>query len=162
MPRLGFAPGVEGTEIHRIMCHISGPRAKWRELDAALRSSAVLDPDIKEAVRAALATDSGCDFCASVGEPCDPDATPPDVRTSIATTYALMLRSPADLDDTQFDVLKQEFSEPEIVELTCWSLFVIASQGFGAAMAVRAASDDEKEAYQAAIDDRRKTSALAA
>jgi alkylhydroperoxidase family enzyme len=156
MPRIAYTTGVEGTEIHRIMSHTLGPRAKWRELDDALRSSPVLAIDVKEAVRAALATDSGCDFCASVGEPRDPGVSPPDIRTSLATTYALMLRNPADLDDTQIDVLKQEFSEAEIVELTCWSLFVIASQGFGAAMAVRAATDEEGQAYRATIDEYRK------
>jgi alkylhydroperoxidase family enzyme len=161
MARVSFAPDVEGTEIHRIMSHLPEPRGKWRELDAALRQSDVLDPDLKEAVRAALATGSGCEFCASVGQAVDPDALSRNVRTSLATTYALMLRTPAEIDDSVFGVLQQEFSDGEIVELTCWSLFVIAAQGFGAAMAVSAATDEEKADYEGMLEERRKAAVAA-
>jgi len=151
LARLSYAPGVEGTEIHRIMSHISEPRSRWRELDASLRSSSVIDPGMKEAVRAALATGSGCEFCASVGEVRDFAVEPPDVRLSLATTYALMLRNASEVDESLIRVLQEEFSDAEIVELTCWALFVIAAQGFGAVMDVKAATESEKAAYQASL-----------
>ena len=51
------------------------------------------------------------------------------------------------IDDEQFSVLREEFSEPAIVELVCWSLFLVAAQGFGAIMKVRAADARELSAY---------------
>ena len=158
MPRLEYAPGVEGTEIHRVMSLVPEPRQKWRELDRTLRLSPVLDLTLKEDVRQALAANSGCAFCASVGTPRESANAFHEPRVALAIAYAEMLRTPADIDASTLEILKQEFTEPEIVELTCWSLFLIASQGFGAVMGVAAATDAERVAYH---DDRSVASSTA-
>jgi alkylhydroperoxidase family enzyme len=83
-------------------------------------------------------------FCESLGA-AKPDHA--DRRESLAVAYADLLRDPKQIDDSTFEVLREEFNEQEIVELTCWSLFMIAAQGFGAVMHISPASDDDRTVY---------------
>jgi hypothetical protein len=76
-----------------------------------------------------------------------------DTREALAVGFAeLIAESPKSITDEQFDALRAEFSEDEIVELICWiCLVTVAGQMFGAVMDVREATTDEAVAYQDAI-----------
>ena len=96
-----------------------------------------------------MALGIGCEFCSSLGAPA-PDRY--DCKVSLAVAFAqLVFDNIHDLraiDDAQFAVLREEFSEPAIVELVCWSLFLVAAQGFGAIMKIRPADSAELQDYK--------------
>jgi hypothetical protein len=117
-------------------------------LDAEIRFRGGLDPWLKEEVRRNLALGIGCEFCSSLGAPA-PEKY--DRKASLAVAFSqLIFDNIHDLraiDDDQFSVLREEFSEPAIVELICWALFLVAAQGFGAIMKVRPANAMEVSDY---------------
>lgn len=144
MPRIAFAADVDGNEYERLIGHRPDIAELFDGLDEHMRFTGLLSPELKEEVRRSLAPEIGCVFCASLG-----DAKPEHVdrREALAVAYAGLLRDPKQIDDATFEVLREEFSDPEIVELTCWSLFMICSQGFGAVMGTAAATEEELETY---------------
>jgi alkylhydroperoxidase family enzyme len=121
---------------------------EWFKLDALMRFSGTLEPSLKEEVRRVLASGVGCTYCASLGQP---DAKNRDTKTALAVAFAEALwaqsRDLQGIDDAVFAVLAEEFSVEQIVELTCWVLFLFAAQGFGAVMKLPAATDQELEGY---------------
>lgn len=139
---------IEGNAFQRILGHRPGIVEKWFALDSTMRFSGLLSPDLKEEVRRSLAEGIGCRFCASLGAP---DPSRRDIRTSLAVTFAeTVFTNFHDLraiEDTVFDVLKEEFSDAEIVELSVWTLFMIAGQAFGALMRVRESTPEELQGY---------------
>jgi hypothetical protein len=61
---------------------------------------------------------------------------------------------PKGISDGMFDVLREEFDEEEIVELVAWTCLVaISGQLFGLVMGLEATTEDEAEAYQAALSE---------
>ena len=147
MTRLSLAP-IEGNAFHKTMGHRPDIVEKWYELDGVMRFSG-LDPELKEEVRRVVAEDVGCTFCSSFGQS---GQAPRDERTALAVAFAQAVSANMgnlrEIDDEILDVLKQEFSEPEIVELTVWILFMIAGSAFGALMKVPPASAEEFETYK--------------
>ena len=58
-------------------------------------------------------------------------------------------QDPSAVSDGQFDVLREEFTEPEIVELVAFiCLISISGQMFGAVMGLEASSPEEAAEYQ--------------
>ena len=147
MPRIAPAK-IEGNSFQKQMGHCPDIVEKWFALDEAMRFGGRLDPRLKEEVRRSLADGIGCKFCASLG---DPDPTSRSSRTARAVAFAdTVLNNFGDLagiDDQAFDMLREEFTEPEIVELVVWTLFMIAGQGFGALMHVPPSTSDELRDY---------------
>src|SRR4051812_29545042 len=119
-------------------------------LDAAVRFHGLLPTALKEAVRRATAEQVGCDYCRSLGEY---RPNPEDRRESLAVAFAqLVAEDPKAITDEQFDVLREDFSEDEIVELVAFICFIaIAGQLFGATLALEPAGAEEIEAYQAVV-----------
>lgn len=119
-------------------------------LDAAVRFNGLLPRALKEAVRRATASGTGCAYCQSLGayEP-----NPDDHRESLAVAYAMLIaEDPTAISEAQFDVLRSAFTDEEIVELTAFICFdAIAGQLFGAALALEAADPQEAAAYQAVV-----------
>ena len=154
-------PSTVGTNSYeRAMGHRPDVLQQWFALDATLRFGGTLPAELKEEVRRALASGVGCTYCASLGHP---DAATRDPQTSLAVAFAETLwNNSADLhavDDAVFDVLREEFSVEQVVELTCWVLFLFAAQGFGAVMRLPGATDDELAGY---LQWRREGTAAAA
>ena len=147
MTRIPPAP-IEGNNYERVMGHRPEILTKWFELDSLMRFSGTLSPHLKEEVRRSLAPGVGCVFCASLGRAADEH---PDVKESLAIAFAQQVFEQSldleNLDESVFDVLREEFSDEEIVELTCWVLFMIAAQGFGAVMKLAPAPTDQIDAY---------------
>ena len=122
-------------------------------LDAAARFHGRLPASLKESIRRATAGEVGCEYCASLGA-YEPD--PGDRRESLAVAFALLIADdPKTISDAQFDVLREEFDEEEIVELVAFTCLVaIAGQLFGATLKLEPAADEEIAAYQAVVGSR--------
>lgn len=145
MPRLN-APVDDGPWIHRIMAYCPQISAKWNELDVSLRTEGIIDAEMKEQIRRSLAPGVGCQFCVTVA---GPPSDHLDERTSLAISYAQLLRQdPTDIDDSAFDLLREQFTEQEIAELSLWILYAIAYQSFGAVMQVPPATAEETDQYR--------------
>ena len=90
MPRLPTS-AVGTSTAGRVMGHRPELLQAWENLkDAFLGSSATLSPHLKDEVRRTLAQRTGCQFCASLGQPAGTHA---DRQESLAVAFAD--RSPA-------------------------------------------------------------------
>ena len=125
----------------------------FARLDAAARFHGTLPSSLKESVRRATAQEVGCVYCQSLGEY---TPNPDDRRESLAVAFAqLIADDPKQISDAQFDVLREDFTEDEIVELVAFVCFVaIAGQLFGATLALEPASAEEAAAYQSVLGAR--------
>jgi alkylhydroperoxidase family enzyme len=143
MPRIAPKPGP-GTPFARIMALRPDIQRSWNALDERIRFSGLLDAELKEEVRRALAQQSGCAFCASLGRP----AAHGDPKTSAALAFAgKVIAQPKGVDEAAFDALRIHFSNEEIVELTAWIAFMVASEMFGAMYKLDPATPEEAAMY---------------
>jgi alkylhydroperoxidase family enzyme len=148
MPRITPLP-VDGNSYFRIFGHIPKVAEGWKSLDAELRFGGSLDPELKEQVRRSMAPGLGCEFCATLGGA--PDDRP-DPKVALAIAYAqALLDDHRDLDESLFSLLREEFSEAEIVELTFWICFMTAGQMFGAIMDVGPATDEDMAGFRTGL-----------
>lgn len=141
---------VQSSLLARVLARRPDTLKAFGRLDATMRFRGLLPMDLLETVRRSTAGEIGCEYCASLGE------VPTDIadrRTSLAVAFAqLVTQGPADVTDAQFEVLREEFSDDEIVELVAYICMVcIAGQMFGAVMRLEPASADEATAYQAVL-----------
>ncbi len=141
---------VQGSLLARVLGRRPDVLKAFGRLDATLRFRGNLPMELLESVRRATASEVGCEYCASLGTP-RTDIV--DSREAVAVAFAqLVAQDPADITDGQFDVLREEFSEEEIVELVAYICFVaIAGQMFGAVMDLEAADPDEAAEYQSIL-----------
>jgi alkylhydroperoxidase family enzyme len=158
MPRIEPAPvNPDGNPVsNSLLARVMGRRPDvlkaFGRLDSTLRFKGLLPLELKEAVRRATAAGVGCEYCRSLGAP---EAHSGDMRTSLAVGFAeLVAADPTAISDAQFDILHEEFSEEEIVELVAWICLVsIAGQMFGAVLGLEAASTEEADEYQRALGE---------
>ena len=144
---------VQTSLLARVMARRPEVLSAFGRLDSALRFHGLLPTSLKEAVRRATAAEIGCEYCRSLGEP---RPNPADRRESLAVAFAQMIaEDPMDISDAQFDVLREDFSEEEIVELVAFVCFIaIGGQLFGATLKLEPASAEEIAAYQSVVADR--------
>ena len=149
MPRL--SPSARGeTTADRVMGHRPEVLDAWENLRAALLGqSSTLPLQLKEEVRRTLAQQTGCRFCASLGQPSPDHATR---RESLAVAFADAVASDhTAISDAQVRVLFDEFTTPGIVELLTWICFEYACQLFGCLIADEPATEEEKHAFATSI-----------
>ncbi len=138
---------IDGANTYgRILGRCPDINDVFNQLDATIRFSTRVSPELKEEVRRSTAADIGCTFCASLAEP-KPEHL--DRAESLAIAYAqAIIDDPKNIDDGVFDVLREEFTEDQIVELTAWICYIlIGGQTFGAVMKLAPAPEEEKDAY---------------
>jgi alkylhydroperoxidase family enzyme len=125
----------------------------WAALDAEFfGTSSLVENSIKEEARRTLAQGAGCQFCASLGTPREEHPHP---REALAVAFAeLIANDHHQIDENMFAVLREEFSEDEIVELLAWICFKLGSNIFGALMKLAPATPDQVEGYAAFAADR--------
>lgn len=158
MPRVEPAPlDPDGNAVsNSLLARVMGRRPEilkaFARLDTTIRFKGTLPLELKEAVRRVTAGEVGCAYCQSLGEPRTDIA---DSKTALAVTFAeLIAKDPNDIDDSMFNVLREEFTEDEIVELVAWiTLVAIAGQMFGAVLKLEASSEEEAAEYQRAMLD---------
>jgi alkylhydroperoxidase family enzyme len=138
------------TTADRVMGHRPELLAAWEGLKHALGgSSSTLSPELKEQVRRTLALHTGCEFCASLGLPA---AEQPSPRDSLAVAFAeAAAMDHAEIGCGQLDVLLEEFTVPQVVELLTWIAFEYAGQMFGARIGDEPATAQERAAFEAAV-----------
>ena len=137
----------------RILGHRPELLAAWDALKHALDgSSSTLSPELKEQVRRTLALHTGCEFCASLGRPA---AEQPNRKDSLAVAFAEAAAvDHAAISDAQFEVLLEEFTIPQVVELLTWIAFEYAGQMFGALIGDEPATAEQRAAFEAAVAGR--------
>ena len=132
------------------MGHRPEVRAAWDGLRHALVGpTSTLSPELKEQVRRTLALRTGCEFCASLGRPA---AEQPSPRDSLAVAFAdAVAMDHTEIGDRQLEVLLEEFTVPQAVELLTWIIFEYAGQMFGALIGDEPATAQERAAFEAAV-----------
>jgi len=146
-----IAPSERGdSAADRVMGHRPELLAAWDGLKHTLVGpSSTLSPELKEQVRRTLAQHTGCEFCASLGRPA---AEQPDARVSLAVAFAEAVAADhTAIGDRQLEVLFEELTVPEVVELLMWIVFEHAGQMFGALIGDEPATDEERAAFAAAV-----------
>lgn len=149
MPRI--EPSALGTTTaDRVMGHRAEILEAWENLKHALLGpSSILSPHLKEEVRRTLAQRTGCQFCASLGQPAPSHAIR---QESVAVAFAdAVAQDHTAISDAQVNLLLEEFTTPQIVELLIWICFEYAGQMFGCLIGDEPASAEEKAAYEASI-----------
>ena len=127
----------------------------WAALDKVLLTdgSSTLSTALKEEVRSGLAQGIGCQYCATVGGAA---AAPEhaDPRASLAGAFAeVVVNNLGKIDDSMFDVLRDEFSSEEIVELCAWICFKFGANILGALVKLDPATEEQSSAYRELLDD---------
>ena len=122
----------------------------WESLkDALVGPSATLSPHLKEEVRRTLAQRTGCQFCASLGQPAE---THDSRQESLAVAFAdAAARDHTVIGDAQVQLLFEEFTAPQIFELLMWISFEYAGQMFGCMIGDEPATAEETQAFAASI-----------
>lgn len=136
--------------FYGILAHRPEILRTWNELDKAFFGpSSVVDNQIKEEARRTLAQGVGCIFCASLGTPRDEH---PTAKEALAVAFAeLVATDHHQIDDSTFEVLREEFTDAEIVELVSWICFKLGSNIFGALMKLNPATPAEIDGYAAFV-----------
>jgi alkylhydroperoxidase family enzyme len=159
MSRIEPLPAPEGTNplqysaLAGIMAHRPEILEAFGRLNRSIRFEGLLPIELKESVRRATAPRVGCNYCVALGEL---DENFFSERERLAVRFAEKIADDHKaVTDEDFDLLRTEFGDDEIVELTAWiCLVTVAGQMFGSVMDVRPATPAEAEAYQDAIHAR--------
>ena len=132
--------------FYAILGHRSDILRAWHELDVVFfDSTSKVSNRIKEEARRTLAQGIGCRFCASLGTPAD---THPEPKEALAVAFAeLVANDHRQINGDTFDLLREEFTEEEIVELVSWICFKLGSNMFGALMALAPATPEQVQGY---------------
>jgi alkylhydroperoxidase family enzyme len=154
MPASADGNAVTNSLLARVMGRCPDILNAFGGLDAAIRFHGRLPGDLYEAVRRATADQIGCEYCSSLGQLEQLEVGPAQVRTGLAVAFAQMVaEDPSAITDEQFAVLREEFSEDEIVELVAFICLVgIAGQMFGAVMGLEPTSPEEAAEYQQILE----------
>ena len=132
MPRIGFSD-VEESAFGRLLGHNPEILKSWRELERVVYRAGTLSPELKEQVRSALAFGNGCEYCQAFGT--RPSGLQADPKISLALAFTdMFIQDHLAIDNSAFDVLREEFTEAQISELVAFICFVSAGQRFGATM----------------------------
>jgi alkylhydroperoxidase family enzyme len=145
LPRIPLS-NLGSTTADRILGQRPELLDAWEHLKQALvGGSSTLSPVLKEEVRRTLAQRTGCAYCASLGEPA---VAQPDRKTSLAVAFAAAVAEDhTAISDAQVDVLLEEFTTPQVVELLTWIVFEHAGQMLGSLIGDEPATAAERQAF---------------
>jgi alkylhydroperoxidase family enzyme len=149
LPRVPLSARGE-TTADQVMGHRPDLLEAWESLKRVLVGpTSTLSPNLKEEVRRTLAQRTGCQFCASLGLPA---STHSERKESLAVAFAdAVARDHTAISDAQVDLLFEEFTDAQVVELLIWICFEYAGQMFGCLIGDQPASAEEKTAFAAWI-----------
>jgi alkylhydroperoxidase family enzyme len=147
---------ISSTDVadpfYTVLGHRPEILAAWQGLDQAMMGAgSTLPVALKENVRRALAQDFGCRFCASFGTPPD---TPADVQESLALAFVeRVTQDHTSVDARTFEVLREEFSEEQIVELCAWICFKLGANTLGAIVGLEPSTEEQRAGYEGWLAD---------
>jgi alkylhydroperoxidase family enzyme len=153
MPRVEPAPDATvASPYMQVLERCPDIAERWAALGTTVRFSGALPPELKEEVRRSTATQVGCVFCASFG---DPKTEYTDEREALAVRLARTIADdPKLVDDAMFDELRLLFTDDEIVELVAHiSFVVVGGQTFGAVMGIESASAEYALVYEQWVEE---------
>lgn len=150
MPRL--EPSSLGeTTADRVIGHCPEVLAAWENLKHGFWFIVDALAAPQEEVRRTLAQRTGCQFCASLGQPALSHASR---QESLAVAFADAIADDhTAISDAQLNLLLEEFATPQIVELLIWISFEYAGEMFGCLIADDPATAEEKAAFAASITE---------
>ena len=123
------------SPMERVMGHAPHVLKPWLQLEETFFRQALLPADLLEQVRRTLAQQHGCQYCVAKSGP--PDSTHKDPRTSLAVGlaeyFALDHKS---ISASQLSILRELFSDAELVELVAFMGFIWAGGTFGSIFGV--------------------------
>ncbi|MDH4190042.1 MAG: hypothetical protein OEW21_07550 [Betaproteobacteria bacterium] len=115
--------------------HVLGP---WSVLERTFFDHSLLPKDLLEQVRRTLALGTGCVYCQAKAGP--PDDRHGALRTSLAVALAQAFAADhRTIDKLLIEVLREEFSDAELVELVAFMSFMWAGGTFGKVLGIRSA-----------------------
>lgn len=147
MPRIPLTD-LGNTTADRILGHRPELLDAWDKLKHALVGpSSTLPPHLKEEVRRTLAQHTGCEYCASLGTPATQHQ---NQKESLAVAFAdAVAVNHTAISSAQIEVLFDEFTIPQVVELLTWISFEYAGQMLGSLIGEEPATAKEREAFAA-------------
>lgn len=150
MPRIPLSNSA-GDPYYRLIGHRPEILTAWAALDVAfLGASSTLSVHLKEEVRKVLAQEVGCRYCASLGLPGRESL---DRRESLAVAFAeMVVKDHQGIDQGTIDVMREEFSDPELMELIAWICFKYGSNMLGAITGLEPADDLDAAGYKGFLD----------
>ncbi len=120
------------SPFQRLLGHNPVILAKWAILEEAFWENTSLEKDLLEQVRRTLAFGNKCRYCMAKGKPKQEDLSQ---RESLATAFAeLFLLDHLSITEGHFEILREAFSEKEILEICAFICFITGSQKLGAIM----------------------------
>jgi alkylhydroperoxidase family enzyme len=115
--------------------HILGP---WSALEEAFFERSQLPKDLLEQVRRTLTLGHGCLYCQAKGGP--PDERHEALRTSLAVALAQGFAADhRSIEKSQLEVLREHFTDAELVELVAFISFMWAGGTFGKILGIQPA-----------------------
>jgi alkylhydroperoxidase family enzyme len=135
--------GRPGPEIQAIRAHQPAVMASFTRTRESLFHDGLLEEELKELMRAYVATTAECTYCANYGLSKEWKDSPDEMsnllnyatseayshRQKIALRYAdAIMWDPALADDDLWAQLLDEFTEPEVIELGYWVGFTYGGQ----------------------------------
>lgn len=120
---------IGDTKFQKLLGYNPDILNSWSTLENTLYSTGTLSAELKEQVRRTLAFGNECSYCRAKGKPDDIQKIE---EISVAVTFALaFVHDQKAIDDNMFYILKQYWTEKEIVELCAYICFITASQQLG-------------------------------
>lgn len=108
----------------------------WAELENVFFSRSILPAELLEQVRRTLALGHGCEYCMAKGGP--PDTRHEAIRTSLAVSMAqLFAVDHREINEAKIKIMREHFSEPELVELVAFMGFMWAGGTFGSIFGIQ-------------------------
>jgi len=131
-----------------VLAHRPEVLRAWHALELALiASDSTLSNGLKERGRVSMAQLTGCRYCATLGESPHRHA-PDDVRASLVESFATMIgEDHRQIDDGIISAMRQEFTDPELVELLAYLAFKLAGQVFGSVVELLPATERQRTGY---------------
>ena len=115
--------------------HVLGP---WSALEETFFTRSLLPADLLEQVRRTLALGHGCAYCQAKAGP--PDRSHASLRTSLAVAYAEAFAADhRAIEASQVQMLREHFSDAELVELVAFVSFMWAGGSFGKVLGIQPA-----------------------
>jgi len=159
-----IAKGRPGPEIQAIRAHQPGVMASFNRTREWIFEDGLLEYDLKELLRAYIATSASCTYCVEYGLSKVWQQSSDEMsellnykksdrytnREKIALQYAdAIMWDPNLADDELWESLLEEFSEPEIVEMGYWVGFTYGGQRWIKTLGARQGElDAAVEAYR--------------
>lgn len=129
MTNISFSE-LGNTPFEQLIGHNAQLLNSWNQLEEAFWAPTILDHNLKEQVRRAMAFENGCEYCmVKAGKP---DYTDADIRISIAIGFAtLFYQDHYAIGNDHFDMLRGYFTDKEISALCTFISFINAAQKLG-------------------------------